>query len=408
MTSKTRLFVSIVGILTTTGPLFDRLALAEEIATPAPTISSTLYLAFPQPHFPLYLHTRLTLWVQDRPFPTDAIVDIGAPVDMVMPVAVGAKAGLLNRPAPPSLGDGPPAPRPGRLMDMHPAHLQLGDRREPLTIWLNDKFALIGLPILGMGFLSRHCVTFDFPHHRLLIAPPRPLGQLPAHDADALVIPYHPPDARSGFRGPTHIVLESEVNDVKGQFHVDTGFQYIWFGAKPAQVIGLIPPDAPLPISAEVTTASFAGVDVTPYLTRVFVREPTPAHQKSEALFGDLGLTFLRKFSVTIDAVNQRLILKPGKPPSSHDPPPALGLTVRPTGEPTGGLIITKIRPEGSGALAGLQKGDVLLAIDQTPLGSLEHLDRELEQYYEVGETITFTLRRGLTVQQLSMTLSAP
>lgn len=107
---------------------------------------------------------------------------------------------------------------------------------------------------------------------------------------------------------------------------------------------------------------------------------------------GVLGNEFLRRFLLTIDYPNRHLFLEPNRnysvPPQPYD---GSGIWVR--GSP-GKFAIENVLPEGPGALAGLEKGDILLSLDGTPATELTIVQIRQTLYHPSGKC-AIRIRRG-------------
>lgn len=72
----------------------------------------------------------------------------------------------------------------------------------------------------------------------------------------------------------------------------------------------------------------------------------------------------------------------------------------------TGGWVVTKVEPDSPALAAGLQKGDVLLAVNGLAYGSD---DKEawhaVKSSMKIGETITYTVKRGDHKKEVDVTL---
>jgi PDZ domain/Aspartyl protease len=115
---------------------------------------------------------------------------------------------------------------------------------------------------------------------------------------------------------------------------------------------------------------------------------------------GNLTNEFFRRFLLTIDYPNERLFLEPnrdfGKPPQSYD---GSGAWIRGT---PGNFVIQKVLAASPAAAAGLQKGDVLLSLDEIPASDLT-IYAIKEKLYRPRGRITLQVQRGGT--QLSAVL---
>lgn len=68
------------------------------------------------------------------------------------------------------------------------------------------------------------------------------------------------------------------------------------------------------------------------------------------------------------------------------------------------GAIIRAVQPNAPAAKAGLQSGDIIVAINGTPVDSMDQLIAELRKY-KVGDTITIDYYRGADKKQAKATL---
>lgn len=101
---------------------------------------------------------------------------------------------------------------------------------------------------------------------------------------------------------------------------------------------------------------------------------------------------FLRRFLVTLDYPGGRLLLEPN---ASLDDPPypfdSSGSDVRPA---TAGFVVHNVLADSPAARAGLQKGDVVIAIDGEPAAQLT-VDRIREKLYRPNGKTVIKVRRG-------------
>lgn len=118
------------------------------------------------------------------------------------------------------------------------------------------------------------------------------------------------------------------------------------------------------------------------------------ANEAGEAFLG-IGLG--------VEVEIERIIEGEGSGPFADFDFDAFGL---PDGESLNGAIIHQVDADGAAAAAGLQKGDVITAIEGQELEALEDLTNALEAH-AAGDTVTLTIRREgeAEAQELNVTL---
>jgi predicted metalloprotease with PDZ domain len=73
----------------------------------------------------------------------------------------------------------------------------------------------------------------------------------------------------------------------------------------------------------------------------------------------------------------------------------------------TEGWVITKVEPNSPALEAGLQKGDVLLAVNGLEYGSEDKAAwKKVKHSMTIGSTITYTVKRGNHKKQVDVTLA--
>jgi len=86
---------------------------------------------------------------------------------------------------------------------------------------------------------------------------------------------------------------------------------------------------------------------------------------------GLLGMDVLRRFRVTLDGARGRILLEKSSAfadPFDYD---ASGLLVQPQGADLTTLEVRRVTPGSAGAQAGIEAGDVILAVDGRPVGEI-------------------------------------
>jgi S1-C subfamily serine protease len=73
----------------------------------------------------------------------------------------------------------------------------------------------------------------------------------------------------------------------------------------------------------------------------------------------------------------------------------------------TGGWVVTRVEPDSPALAAGLQKGDVLLAVNGVSYGSEDKAAwKKVKSSMSIGETITYTVLRDGRKMKVPVTLA--
>ena len=107
---------------------------------------------------------------------------------------------------------------------------------------------------------------------------------------------------------------------------------------------------------------------------------------------GNLGSEFFRRFILSIDYPNRRLFLEPdaefNEPPSPYD---GSGVLIRGT---PGNFTVARVLTESPGAVAGLEAGDQVIAVDGIDSSDLTIFAIRSKLYRSTGECL-IRVRRG-------------
>lgn len=155
------------------------------------------------------------------------------------------------------------------------------------------------------------------------------------------------------------------------------------------------------PVFARIMQVSLGPYDIRDPIA-VFSRGDSPAEAKSR-LAGRLGAGLLRRFTVTFDYPHQRLILAPNSDFRTDDSEDMSGLAVVATGSNLRTFEVTEVRSGTPGADAKIQKGDIIVGVDDEAaadlsLTALRKLFRQPGTKYKLliqrnSHTLTATLQ---------------
>ena len=123
---------------------------------------------------------------------------------------------------------------------------------------------------------------------------------------------------------------------------------------------------------------------------------------------GNMGLAILKRFSIVFDYNRAAMYIKPLttlKEAFEHD---MAGMEIGSAGENYKRLIITRVEPSSSADLAGLMKGDEILAINFKPVSemSLSEIDAMFRSRNGRNFVIDFLPKEGINKQRVILTLN--
>jgi len=126
---------------------------------------------------------------------------------------------------------------------------------------------------------------------------------------------------------------------------------------------------------------------------------PGPEHENPrgiDSLDGNLGMGVMSRFNFTLDYAASKLYLQPNKDFADPYEWNMSGLTLEPgEGE---GLEVSEIVPGSPGAAAGLQEGDVVLALNGEIVSGADRV-RVRDLFQQEGQEISVRYRRGDTTE---------
>jgi PDZ domain len=266
------------------------------------------------------------------------------------------------------------------LADLEPRQIALGHRLDG---------------VLGSEFFARFVVTLDFQARTLTLRDPKTFRSAGKGRALPLTI-------ENGLFYVDAKVTPRGHETLAGKFLVDTAAEgaVTLFSPLVRQHHLLGPP----PTAPAGSGGTLQGVTrgETLDLKGLLLREPvillsgsTSGILSDSSHAGLLGMEVLRRFQVTLDASRKRLSLEKSAAFSEPFEYDASGLRVQPQGADLTTLEIRRVMPGSPGAQAGLQTGDVILAVDGRPVGEITpHGVRRLFQKDEKEYGLSI-LRRG-------------
>jgi hypothetical protein len=322
--------------------------------------------------------------------PATFVLDTGASVNVVTPQAAKQLELIPGDKLIPLTGA---AGNGGSVPLVKIASLNVGASRQ------ESQFAfVIALPealqcdgLLGTPFLMNQIVTIDYEKSQLTIAPRK--GFMPPPGATAFPL---------RFLGNTPF-LEATADGVQGWFRMDTGAGngISLFGAFVEQhhLRGKYTPTIKLITGRGVGGLLYGDLVRLPEFSLgpfKFTKPVTELSRQTEGTFGDtrnagnLGGELWRRFTVTFDYADFKVYLKPN---ARYDSPffaPRSGLAV----DLEKGLsIVREVTPNSPGADAGVVAGDVILAVDGTPVEQIKPYELSALLRREPGTKVKLRLR---------------
>jgi hypothetical protein len=225
--------------------------------------------------------------------------------------------------------------------------------------------------VLGSEFFARFVVTLDFQAGTLALSDaknPRLRGKGPTLPLEI-----------EGGRPYVEAKLTPRGRDaLGGKFLVDTAAEgAVMLFSSFVREHRLLPPPPTAPAGSGGTMQGIIRGETLEIGGRV-LREPViTLSGASSGILSDpghaglIGMDVLRRFRVTLDGARGRILLEKSSAfaePFDYD---ASGLLVQPQGADLTTLEIRRVIPGSPGAQAGLQTGDVILAVDGRPVGEI-------------------------------------
>lgn len=252
--------------------------------------------------------------------------------------------------------------------------------------------------VLGYSFLSHYAVTIDmkddvatFTQPHAYRKPPRAVG------------------VRANLSDDTPIV-DGRVDGIPGTFKIDTGdsgaltltasfegahnVKARYSDGQPELLEGVGGVERALAIRAQ--TFTLAGVVIPNVSTSLSFTKTGVLGTAT----GNIGVDVLRRFTFTVDYAGHRVDFTPNRLLDSYVPYKATA--VKATRQSNGTFRVIAVIPHSTGAKAGIRAGDVLIAINGDPLGSLS-----VAQVAEAmtADSVTYLVRSGERIRRVTLPL---
>jgi membrane-associated protease RseP (regulator of RpoE activity) len=260
--------------------------------------------------------------------------------------------------------------------------------------------------MIGYEVAKRTVVVIDYERNRITFMKPEAF-RAPAH---AIGVPFR-------FASRTDVLISATVDGIRGEFGIDTGAANSLMINRPfAERHGLI---AKYHAVHEVSVSGIGGQAKT-LLFRPSqfaigsLRPPAPVGQiyiadsgggAVEHVAGSIGNVILKRFTLTLDYAHRMLYFEP----NAHFNEPDLssggwfGMNVS-RDSTTRQIEVVEIEPGGPADLAGILKGDRIVAIANSPAD--KYTDEQLSIIVNAvpGTTLQFTMQRGAESREVKLT----
>jgi hypothetical protein len=327
--------------------------------------------------------------------PYHFVLDTGAGITVITP-ELAARLGLSGGGSGRATGSGGTvAVRTLALADVRVGKAEVHDVATaviplPLDLTYQGDYGRID-GVIGYSFLSHFAVTIDIKANRVTLSPP------------AL---YRPPPGASSvpadLRDDTPVV-EAQVDGITGFFKLDTGdsggmtiaspfaaahrSRLRYSEAQPSLLEGVGGIEHAIDVRVSSFTlggSKFANVVATLSLAT------SGMFGSGTKQAGTVGKDILRCFIFTVDYVRRHVYFTARSDLVSNEPYRAPGMM--PSRQADGTFRILAVIPDSPAFVAGLRKGDVLVAVNGDPLS---HLDSAQIGEALAARAVTFTVRSG-------------
>jgi membrane-associated protease RseP (regulator of RpoE activity) len=260
--------------------------------------------------------------------------------------------------------------------------------------------------MIGYEVAKRTVVVIDYEKHHITFMKPEAF-HAPAH---AVAVPFR-------FASRTDVLISATVDGIRGEFGIDTGAANSLMINHPfAQRHDFIARHH----AVHESTVSGIGGEAKTLLFRPSqfaigsLRPPAPVGQiylaesgggAAEHVAGNIGNGILKRFTLTLDYAHRMLYFEPNAHFNEPDVSSAgwFGMTVNRNGI-SGPIDIVEVEPASPAALAGILKGDRIVAINNSPLDKYTNEQLGIILNAVPGTTLQFTIQRGSESRELELT----
>lgn len=224
--------------------------------------------------------------------------------------------------------------------------------------------------MVGYEFFARFVTRFDYANHTVTFADRRYFDPKGAGTPVPFVLFHQLPEVRGTYGG------------IAGYFGIDTGSRWGLSITRPFAMAHALPPPGTKRVLAAVSwgvgglsrgfvfrgsTLQLGSVGISSPLAEVSTDEGGSG--ASDSFPNNIGNDIFERFIMTLDYGRMTLYLRPvGNPGGAHGTFDRSGMWIN---EATRGFRIVDISKPGPAADAGLEAGDLILAIDGRPAGAI-------------------------------------
>ena len=140
-------------------------------------------------------------------------------------------------------------------------------------------------------------------------------------------------------------------------------------------------------------------------LDRVVATYPVPRHENPrgvDSLDGNLGMGVMSRFNFTLDYAAKKLYLEPNESFADPFEWDMMGMVLEPGEGDT--LTVTEVLPSSPAEVAGLQPGDVVVAIDGEPVAATDR-SRVRKTCRRAGAEVSVRFKREGAIKTVRVTL---
>lgn len=264
--------------------------------------------------------------------------------------------------------------------------------------------------LLGYDVISHFVVQLDYGHHRVTFHDPATF----VADRGGAALPFaffrNVPQVAARILVPGRVPIEVKclIDSGAGSLILAASFvnanQVIQSVGKTVTV-----PDLHFGGKSRELAGRIGWLQLGPYLLR---RPVTIMWRDVRGLLASsdvdalIGGEILSRFTITLDYQNQRILFKPTRHFADAFRADASGLSLRIKGAASGSVEIENVEADSAAASAGLQKGDVISAIDGHSASEYD-LDKVRKMFQQSGRDIRLTIERQGKILKVHLNLQA-